>query len=120
MSISFFRQKCYKRLIWNFNNVNESELHNSLLAMDLESQIDCEDINIAYKNWFDCFRGIVESHIPHKTVTIRPRDKPWMNKTVRRAIRKRNRLLKIHCRVKSLVSWEKYRQQRNYTTTLIR
>ena len=73
-----------------------------------------------YKNWFDCFRGIVESYIPRKTVTIRPRDKPWMNTTVRRAIRKRNRLPKIHCRVKSLVSWEKYRQQRNYTTALIR
>ena len=120
MNISFSKQTCYKRLIWNFNNVNESELHNSLLAMDLESQIDCEDINIVYKNWFDCFRGIVELYIPHKTVTIRPRDKPWMNTTVRRAIRKRNRLLKIHCRVKSLVSWEKYRQQRNYTTALIR
>ena len=46
MNLSFSEQKCYKRLIWNFNNVNESELHNSLLAMDLESQIDCEDINI--------------------------------------------------------------------------
>ena len=109
-----------RNVIRNFNNVNESELHNSLLEMDLESQIDCEDINIVYKNWFDCFRGIVESYISHKTVTIRPRDKPWMNTTVRRAIRKRNRLLKIHCRVKSLVSWEKYRQQRNYTTALIR
>ena len=120
MNISFSKQKCYKRLIWNFNNVNESELHNSLLAMDLESQIDCEDINIVYKNRIDCFRGILESYIPQNIVTIRPRDKPWMNTTVRRGIHKRNRLLKIHCRVKSLVSWEKYRQQRNYTTALIR
>ena len=94
-------------------------MHNSLVAMGLESQIDCEDINIVYKNWFDCLRGIVESYIPHKTVTIRPHDKPWMNTTVRGAICKRNSLLKIHCRVKSLVLWEKYRQQRKYTTALI-
>ena len=51
--------------------------------MGLESQIDCEDINIVYRNCFDCFRGIVESYIPHKTVTICPHDKPWMNTTVR-------------------------------------
>ena len=99
MNISFSKQKCYKRLIWNFNNVNESELHSG--KSHLESQIDFEDINIVCKNWFDCFRGTVESYIPNKTITIRPRNKPWMNTTVRRAIRKRNRLLKIYCRVMS-------------------
>jgi hypothetical protein len=94
-------------------------LCNSLLAVNWESLKD-EDINFAYEKWYSCFRGIIESHIPHKTVTIRPRDKPWMNANVRRAIRKRNRLLKIHCKTRSTASWEKYRQQRNDTTTLIR
>jgi hypothetical protein len=43
-----------------------------------------------------------------------------MNANVRRAIRERNRLLKIQCKTRSTASWEKYRQQRNSTTTLIR
>ena len=43
-----------------------------------------------------------------------------MNGKVRGALRKRNRLLKIHSRLKSPASWEKYRIQRNYTSTLIR
>ena len=38
----------------------------------------------------------------------------------RKAIRKRNRLLKIHTKRNSLSSWEKYRSQRNFTTALIR
>ena len=43
-----------------------------------------------------------------------------MNGKVRGAIRKRNRLLKIYSRLKSPASWEKYRIQRNYTSSLMR
>jgi hypothetical protein len=42
-----------------------------------------------------------------------------MDGNVRRAI-KRNRLLKRYSRHKTPASWEKYRVQRNYTTSLIR
>ena len=30
------------------------------------------------KDFFSLFVSTVESFIPHKNVTIRPRDKPWM------------------------------------------
>jgi hypothetical protein len=43
-----------------------------------------------------------------------------MNSKVRKAIRKRNRLLKKYSRLKTSAYWEKYRVPRNYTTTLIR
>ena len=81
---------------------------------------DCHDVNIVYKNWFSSFLRIVKEHIPCKTVVIRPKDKPWMNSGVRKAIRKRKRLLKIHTIRNSSSSWEKYRSQRNFTTALIR
>ena len=43
-----------------------------------------------------------------------------MNSDIRKAIRKRNRLLKYYCRHKSPRAWENYRVQRNLTTFLIR
>lgn len=43
-----------------------------------------------------------------------------MDSNVRKAIRKRNGLLKNYSRQKPPASWEKYRAQRNYTTALIR
>ena len=55
-----------------------------------------------------------------KTVTIRPNDKPWMDSKVRLAIRKRDRLLRIHNIRPSPVTWESYRVQRNIVTSLIR
>ena len=55
-------------------------------------------VDEVYKSWFSCFQHIIKTHIPNKIVVIRPKDKPWMNSTIRKAIRKRNRLLNIHCK----------------------
>lgn len=73
-----------------------------------------------YESWFYRFQHIIKTHIPNKIVVIRPKDKPWMNSTIRKAIRKRNRLLKIHCKRKTPTSWLRYKSQRNYTTSVIR
>ena len=59
------------------------------------------------------FSSIVDRYIPKKNVMICPGDKPWMNGAIRRAIRKRNRLLKSYTKFKSSSKWEKYRINRN-------
>ena len=51
---------------------------------------------------------------------IRPRDKPWMDSSVRLAIRKQDHLMTLYCKYKKQASVEKYLQQRNLTMTLIR
>jgi hypothetical protein len=114
MSISLSKQKCYKRSVWNYWNINEEALNLALSNFELDESLCSNNVNILYNNWFLIFQQIVEKHIHRKTVVIRPHDKPWMNSKVKKAIRKRNRLLKTSA------SWEKYRVQRNYTTTLIR
>ena len=121
LSVSILKHKCYTRIVWDYKNVNTDLLNAALSNYDWDGCInDCHDVNIAYKNWFSSFLRIVKEHIPCKTVVIRPKDKPWMNSGVRKAIRKRNRLLKIHTIRNSSSSWEKYRSQRNFTTALIR
>ncbi len=84
-----------------------------------DSDIGNSDNDIYYK-WHKEFREILETSIPNRTVTIRPRDKPWMNSGIRKEIRKRNRLLKYYCSHKSPEAWENYRVQRNLTTSHIR
>ena len=73
-----------------------------------------------YSNWFTVFSGIVDNFIPQRTVTIGPKDKMWMNGSIRRAIRRRDRLLKLFSRHRSTVKWENYRKQRNYVVSFIR
>ena len=47
---------------------------------------------------------LLRNIFPEKQVVIRPHDKPWMDGNVRRAIRKRNRLLKRYSRHKTPAS----------------
>ena len=121
MNVRTFKCTSYKREIWNFNNVDFPGLNIAVLGIDWFSLFDSEfDIDNVYNTWVAQFHAIIEKYIPRKTVTIRPRDKPWMNGIVRRAIRRRNRLLRIHNKKRTELSWENYRRQRNLTTTLIR
>jgi hypothetical protein len=119
MSISLSKQKCYKRSVWNYRHINEEALNLALSNFELDESLISNNVNILYNNWFLIFQKIVQKHIYRKTEVIRPHDKPWMNSKFRKAIRKRNRLLKNYSRLKTSASWEKYRVQRNYTTTLI-
>ena len=79
-----------------------------------------DNIDDLFCKWYEKFREALEISIPNRTVTIRPRDKPWMNSDIRKEIRKRNRLLKFYCCHKSSGAWENYRVQGNLTALLIR
>jgi hypothetical protein len=80
--------------------------------------MNTDNIDDLYCKLYETFRKALEFSIPNRIVTIRP--KPWMSSDIRKAICKRNRLLKYYCRHKSPRAWENYRVQRNLTTFLIR
>ena len=51
LSISFIKQKCYKRSVWDFSNVNEIELCNALATANLDGfLLNYNDINLIYEN----------------------------------------------------------------------
>ena len=107
--------------MWNFNNVNITDLHGELSQLDWFSLCEnTNDIDEIYSSWYSHFRSVIEKYIPLKTVTIRPNDKPWMDSKVRLAIKRRNRLLRIHNIRPSPVTWKSYRAQRNIVTSLMR
>ena len=121
MNLITHRSRSYKRQVWNFNNVNSADLNCELSQMDWFSLCEnTNDIDETYSCWYSHFRSIIEKYIPLKMVTIRPNDKPWMDSEVRHAIRRRDRLLRIHNIRPSPVTWESYRAQRNFVTSLIR
>ena len=121
MNLITHRSRSYKRQVWNFNNVNSADLNCELSQLDWFSLCgNTNDIDETYSCWYSHFRSIIDKYIPLKTVTIRPNDKPWMDSEVRHAIRRRDRLLRIHNIRPSPVTWESYRAQRNFVTSLIR
>jgi hypothetical protein len=113
MSIPIYRPKCFKRIVRNYVNVDQHQLNSVLASANWESTFSSitENIYEIYERWLSLFLNVVECFIPSNAITIRPNDKPWMSGTIRRAMRKRNRLLR---------NWQKYREQRNLVVNLVR
>ena len=72
--------------------------------------------------FFCILLNTVESFMPHEKVIIRPRDKPWMTGQIRKAVQKRDRLLKTYSKSVNHrpTSWDCYRVQRNLVVSLVR
>ena len=55
INISLSKPKCYKRLIWDLNNVDESRLLNALSSIRWDDVfVDEDDVDNLYNRWFDC------------------------------------------------------------------
>ena len=84
MNLFTHRSRSYKRHVWNFNNVNITDLNDELSQLDwfslCENSIDIDEI---YSCWYGHFRSIIEKYIPLKTVVCLP-------------IRRRDRLLRVY------------------------
>ena len=107
MNVFIHRSRSCKRCVWNFNNVKITDLNWELSQLDWISLCEnTNDIDETYSCWYSHFRSVIEKYIPLKTVTIHPNDKSWMDSKVRVAIRRRDRLLRIHNKRPSLVTWE--------------
>ena len=97
MNIFAYRSRSYKRQVWNFRNVDTTNVNGELSELDWISLCEnIKDIDEIYSRWYGYFRLIVEKYIPLKTVTIRAKDKPWMDSKVRPSIKRRDRLLRCH------------------------
>jgi hypothetical protein len=116
------KTKAYKRSVRNYNNVDVAGLNTALNVVNWDSAFNGhnETIDCIYDKWINLFNSIVDVYIPIKHVTIRPKDKPWMNGSIRTAIRKRDRLLSVYSKHKNTIRWERYRIQRNLVVSLIR
>ena len=51
-----------------------------------------DDVNECVLIWSYMFIEIDEACVPHQNVTIRPKEKPWMNSEIRKCINNRRNL----------------------------
>ena len=89
--------------------------------MDLLKELSLS--NLQYGD-FDRFQFIVnnllKSHAPMKEKYIRRNQAPFMNKSVRKAIMVRTKLLNKFRKENSFINELEYKRQRNFCTTLIK
>ena len=115
------KEYSFKRTIRKYDSANYVGFVRDLNEIDWNDTFNtCDNINDMYSKFLDIYSSHVDKHIPTKTITVRPADKPFMNNTIRRKIRQRNR---IHYKAKnsnSAAHWQKFRELRNEVIDLVR
>jgi hypothetical protein len=104
LNISSRKQRSFKRTVRNYKNANVNALNAALLKTNWGDVFSnpSDSIYVVYNKCFNLFKSILDAYIPSWEITIRPKDKPWMNSSIRQAIRRRDRLLKRFSNIKSV------------------
>lgn len=77
-----------------------------------------QNIHCAVNDFTKAIMCAARAAIPTKVIQIKSASKPWMNKELKRNIRKRETLYKCAKRTQAEIDWNKWRLQRNYVTKL--
>ena len=113
LSFKLPKEKPYYRLVWQYNNGDLEGFKNSLSHSNWEDCFQHNDVDHACSTWSEMFLNIARTHIPNKMVLIRPRDSPWYSNNLRVLKRQVDRLYKKAKRIKTVLSWDRYKRSRN-------
>ena len=107
--------KAYQKKVWLYDAGNYNELNVYLQTMNWRDTIENEhDLDIMCEKFTEIINKATSIFVPNKTVTVRPRDKPWMNSAIRSLMRIR---LKAYRKARdsgfNARLWEKYKNIRN-------
>ena len=85
----------YEREIWYYQRANKDLIQRSMTNFSWEQHLNSNpDPNWQVKEFTKIFLNIMSNFIPHEKKKFKPRDNPWVTKTLKTMIRKKNRLYK--------------------------
>ena len=116
LAISLPRDKPYKRTVWDFSNFDIIGLYEALSAapwgVAYQVYNDIDDIE---HYWSSLFLDTLKQFIPTRTITVKPHSKPWITKSLRLLIKKKNNLWRRYKRTERPEHLDTYRRVRNQT-----
>jgi len=110
------RSNIFQRHIWLYD---KGDYHTMCTALENCSWKELENVDLdsAVDIFTEKLRSEMSSHIPNKLVTIRPKDKPWMNGHLRLLLRQCHRLHKRSRRTNSDQDKQLHREKRRMFKT---
>ena len=104
----------------SFKNFDEEAFLSDLRAVPWDSAYVFEEIDDIWSHWENLFKNVVDIHAPIKRRSLRNNNLPWIDLSIQRQIRVRNRLYKLFRRLPTNENWIAYKSQRNKVTALKR
>lgn len=112
--MNYRTNRAYKRSVWRYKDADFDKLNKLINDCDWRNIIsNAENVNTATENFTSQYLKLIRECIPEKSVTIRPKDKPWFDSTLRKTIIIRNRLRNKALKTKNESDWINYRRLRN-------
>ena len=85
----------YERKIWHFNRANTAAIKRSMTSFPWLQHLNINtDPNWQVKTFTDIFLNIMSNCIPNETKRFIPRDPPWITKSLKTMLNRKNRLFK--------------------------
>ena len=85
----------YERKIWHFNRANTAAIKRSMTSFPGLQHLNINtDPNWQVKTFIDIFLNIMSNCIPNETKKFIPRDPPWITKSLKTILNRKNRLFK--------------------------
>ena len=106
--------------MWDFKNGDYDSYRIELGNTNWDACLNSRTLDEVVNTWTEMLLSIAKKHIPHRLVTIRPKDKPWFNSYLRLLKRKKERIFNAYKRNKSQTIWEQFIQLRNLYNNEIR
>jgi hypothetical protein len=101
--ITYLRDKNFTRHVWDYDKGDYENLNAHIINYPWNDIIHSYmDLNSKADNFTNEFLRLCSECIPNRHIRVKPRDLPWMNHTIKRLIRDRDRLYKKLRRTKTV------------------
>ena len=117
---SYPKVKKFTRNVWNIQAGNFEELNIHLSNLDWENILDVDNVDTATNLWYDLFIQAADLYIPHKSITIKDNDLPYMTQRLKRLIKTKDKYFKIYARSVLESDHDIYKYHRNISTNELR
>ena len=88
-----------ERKMWHYDKANTDAIKRSMTNFPWANQLGLNnDINWQVKKFHETFMNIMSNFIPNLVKKCVPRDPPWINKSLKTLLKKKNRLYKNYKR----------------------
>ena len=112
--------KCFKRTIFKYDQGDYHAYRNLLRNYDWSFICQSANLDSIVSSFTQVILRAAQEYVPHKVITVRPGQIPWLYSSVRKLIRQRKRLHKRAKKLNTFDAWAAFRIKRNETVKAIR
>ena len=114
-----YKAQAYKKTIWKYDEADKNSIEHNIETQDWSFINNSDDIDHINEIFSNVLMELAEQSIPKVSFTYRPNDKPWMNTSIRRNMRQRDRLYLKAKNKNTEQNWSNYKNKRNEVVQLI-